>query len=299
MDEARPWPAAGEPERIREVGVRRYRNGAWASEADEVAAEEPFEIRVAGQSVAMIMRTPGHDRYLAAGFLVGEGIIATADDVLSITGALDRDGFPQPNVLDLRLRPELESSDRLWQRNFTVTSSCGLCGKASIESARVVAPPVAATATVRTATLLGLEARLRAAQAVFARTGGLHAAGLFDCQGNLVLHHEDVGRHNAVDKIVGQLLLEGRLPVGDALLLVSGRASFELLQKAAIAAIPIFVAVGAPSSLAVEMASDSQITLIGLLRPDRFVVYTHPHRVTSGSFDCCADRAGVESGEPS
>jgi FdhD protein len=282
MGEARPWPAAGEPERIREVEVRRYRDGAWASEADEVAAEEPLEIRVAGRSVAMIMRTPGHDRCLAAGFLVGEGIVATADDVLSITEALDRDGFPQPNVLDLRLRPELEASDRLWHRNFTVSSSCGLCGKTSIEAARVVAPPVAAPATVRTSTLLGLEARLRAAQAVFARTGGLHAAGLFDCLGNLLLHHEDVGRHNAVDKIVGQLLLERHLPIGDALLLVSGRASFELLQKAAIAAIPVFVAVGAPSSLAVEMASASQITLIGLLRPDRFVVYTHPNRVIAG-----------------
>jgi FdhD protein len=261
------------------VEVRRFREGTWASQTDEVAAEEPFEIRVAGRSLTVIMRTPGHDRYLAAGFLVGEGIIATGDDLVSMAAGLDREGFPEPNVLDLRLRPEVEASERLWQRAFPVNSSCGLCGKASIEAARVVALPVAAIALVRTAALLGLEAKLRAAQAVFARTGGLHAAGLFDRAGRLLLHHEDVGRHNAVDKVVGQLLLEDRLPAGDAILLVSGRSSFELLQKAAIAGIPVFVAVGAPSSLAVEMAAASEITLVGLLRPDRFVVYTRPDRI--------------------
>lgn len=274
-----PWPAGGDPERVRELTVRRYRDGQVTETADEVAAEEPFEIRVADRSVAVIMRTPGDDLFLAAGFLLGEGIIHSADDVVSCQLGLDRDGFPQRNVLDLRLRPDLEESDRLWRRNFYVTSSCGLCGTASIEAAQTEASPVPFGASTSAATLLGLEPKLRAAQAVFARTGGLHAAGLFDCQGNLLAQHEDVGRHNAVDKVFGRMLLDRRLPLSDTILMVSGRASFELLQKAAIAGVPIFVAVGAPSSLAVELAAASSVTLVGMLRLGRFVIYTCPERI--------------------
>lgn len=277
---AHPWPGGDDPERVREVSVTRYQEGAWDQALDEVAAEEPFEVRVGGRSVAVIMRTPGHDRDLAAGFLVGEGIIASRDDIRSIQPGLDRDGFPQPNVLDLRLRPEIEASERLWQRNFFVSSSCGLCGKASIEAAQVLVRPIPPGGSFSAAALLGLDEKLRAAQRVFSRTGGLHAAGLFDRAGNLLVHHEDVGRHNAVDKVVGRLLFDGKLPARDAVLMVSGRASFELLQKAAVAGIPIFAAVSAPSSLAVEMAVAANVTLVGYLRPGRFVIYSGPERIS-------------------
>lgn len=283
---APPWPASDDPERVREVRVARFEQGEWSEAVDEVAAEEPFEIRVGGRSVALIMRTPGDDLCLAIGFLAGEGVVATREDVLSVEPGLDRDGFPEANVLDIRLHPELKASERLWQRNFFVSSSCGLCGKASIEAARLHLPPIASDGSISTAVLLELAGRLRAAQAVFARTGGLHAAGLFDLDGNLLIHHEDVGRHNAVDKVVGQLLLAHHLPARDAVLMLSGRASFELLQKAANAGIGIVAAVGAPSSLAVEMAAASNITLIGYLRSGRFVVYTGRERVSS------ADRQG-------
>lgn len=277
---AHPWPAGDDPDRVREVSVTRYQGGAWDQAADEVAAEEPFEVRVAGRSVAVIMRTPGHDRDLAAGFLVGEGIVTSRDDIVSVASGLDRDGFPQPNVLDLRLRPEIETSERLWQRNFFVSSSCGLCGKASIDATRVLVAPIPSGEPLNAAILLRLDEKLRAAQRVFSRTGGLHAAGLFDRAGNLLVHHEDVGRHNAVDKVVGRLFFEGKLPARDAVLMVSGRASFELLQKTAIAGIPIFAAVGAPSSLAVEMAVAANVTLVGYLRPGRFVIYSGPERIS-------------------
>lgn len=287
MLEASSWPSGDDPERVREVRVTRFAHGEWSETADEVAAEEPFEVRVGGRSVALIMRTPGHDVFLAVGFLTGEGVIARREDVLSVKPALDRDGFPQPNVLDARLRPELEASERLWQRNFVVSSSCGLCGKASIEAARFEVPPIPPGKAVSVEVLLGLDTKLRDAQAVFARTGGLHAAGLFDLDGNLLVHHEDVGRHNAVDKVVGQLLLDNQLPARDSVLMLSGRASFELLQKAANAGIGIAAAVGAPSSLAVEMAATCNVTLIGYLRSGRFVVYSGFERVAKSRCQPC------------
>lgn len=273
-------PNSNDSERIVDVAVRRHEHGQVVESFDEVAIEEPFEVRIGGRSVALIMRTPGHDRYLTAGFLLAEGIISSADDVVGWQPGLDRDGFPEANVLDLRLRPGLAVADRIGERNFAVTSSCGLCGKASIDSARIRANPVSSSVTIASQTLLGLDAKLRAAQRVFARTGGLHAAGLFDRAGNLVTLHEDVGRHNAVDKVFGQLLLERQLPANRYILMVSGRASFELIQKAAIAGVSIFAAVGAPSSLAVEMALASEMTLIGMLRPGRFVTYSRPDRLT-------------------
>ena len=277
--ETRPWPAGEDPLRVRALTVRRWRDGDARDVEDEVAAEEPFELRVAGRGVAMIMRTPGDDRSLATGFLLSEGVIRSADDIVSCQPALDRDGFPEANVLDFRLRPELETSDLLGRRNFSVSSSCGLCGIATIDAARLLAPTVRSEATVSAQVLQDLETSLRAAQAIFRRTGGLHAAGLFDCQGHLIAHHEDVGRHNAVDKLFGQMLLERRLPLDDAILLVSGRASFELLQKTAMAGVPIFVAIGAPSSLAIELAQATGVTLIGLLRAESFVIYSWPERI--------------------
>ncbi len=288
-------PTASDPDRVLEVPVRRLVGRQLVASVDEVVAEEPLEIQIAGRPIALIMRTPGHDGYLAAGFLLAEGIVATPDDVQSIEPGVDREGFPQANVVSLRLRPELEASDRLGDRHFAVSSSCGLCGKASIAAAQIHAPPVRSAARVDVMVLLSLDATLRASQAVFRRTGGAHAAGLFECTGRLVVAHEDVGRHNAVDKVIGQMFLERRLPLDQTILLVSGRASFELLLKAAVAEIPIFVAVGAPSSLAVEMAQASQITLVGLLRPGRFVVYTYPERVVeTASSIAGVDRPDVE-----
>jgi FdhD protein len=267
------------PDRAVEVQVRRYANGFLGDTSDEVAVEEPLELRVAGRSVAVIMRTPGQDAYLAVGFFLSEGIIRAPGDVCSIELGADRDGFPLANVLELRLRPELEAADQFRGRAFSVSAACGLCGTASIAAIRSDFPPVNSPGTVNPSILLDLEASLRAAQAVFQRTGGLHAAGLFDLQGRLITMHEDVGRHNAVDKVVGEQFLTDHVPLGDSILLASGRASFELLQKSAIAGISIFAAVGAPSSLAIELADIAGITLIGLLRANRFVIYSHPERV--------------------
>lgn len=261
------------------VPVSRLTAEGLIETSDEVAAEDPFEIRINGRSVAVIMRTPGHDAFLTAGFLYAEGIVRSADDFLAVGFAPDRDGFPQGNVYEVRLRPELEGSDRLWTRHFTTTASCGLCGKASIESTQARIVPNPDTSTISVTTLLSLSAKLRAAQTIFSRTGGLHAAGLFDLAGNLRVIHEDVGRHNAVDKVIGQMLLAGGLPLPQTILLVSGRASFELIQKAALAGISIFAAIGAPSSLAVELAEAGRLTVVGMLRPGRFLVYTHPERI--------------------
>jgi len=279
-------------ERAIEVMVRRYQSGVINEATDEVAVEEPFEIRVANQPVSLIMRTPGDDRSLSAGFLFAEGIIQSADDILSVEFAPDQDGFPQENVLNYRLRPNLEASTALWTRNFPTTASCGLCGKASIDAARVNLAPISDRSDIPEPVLGTLDAKLRSAQAIFSRTGGLHAAGLFDLEGNLVAVHEDVGRHNAVDKVVGERLLGRHLPLSGSILLVSGRASFELIQKAARAGIPIFAAIGAPSSLAVELAESVGIMLIGLLRPGRFVVYSHPERMT----DCPGGSSQAETG---
>ncbi len=274
-----PWPAGEDPDRVRDVVIHRYALGQVSQANDEVAAEEPLEIQVDGQTLAVIMRTPGHDEFLAAGFLMSEGIIRDADAVASVGLGLDRDGFPQPNVLDVRLRPAIERAQTLRRREFYVSSSCGLCGTSSVEAVRVRIDPLPVGSVTSPDVLVGLETKIRAYQSIFSRTGGLHAAGLFDAAGTLIVAHEDVGRHNAVDKVLGQMLLERRLPLRDRILMVSGRASFELVQKAAIAGVPILAAVGAPSSLAIEMAAASHLTLIGLLRQGRFNVYTYPERI--------------------
>jgi FdhD protein len=276
------WPtvaAQGDPDRVREVQVRRYQNGHFATAADDVAAEEPLAIQVANESLAVIMRTPGHDVALACGFLLSEGIVRRRSDILGARPALDRDGYPQPNALDISLSADRADVAMRQSRRFPVTSSCGVCGARTIEEACAHTAPIRTDAHVSPADLLGLEASLREAQRVFARTGGLHAAGLFDLAGQLVLAREDVGRHNAVDKVVGEMLLADKLPLASSILLVSGRASFELVQKAAVGGIPFLAAVGAPSSLAVEAATALGLTLVGLLREQRFVVYTWPERI--------------------
>jgi FdhD protein len=251
---------------------------------DTLAGEEPLELRVGGTSLAVTMRTPGADFDLAAGFLVSEGVVSRNDELVAMRYCAGKgdDGVNRFNVLDLSLAPNVAPPDESVARAFFTTSSCGLCGKASIDAVRtrsrfdVHDDPL----KVSSALLASLPARLREAQQVFEKTGGLHAAGLFDLNGNLLALREDVGRHNAVDKVVGWALREEKLPLRETILLVSGRASFELVQKAAMAGLPMLCAVSAPSSLAADLADELGITLVGFLRDPSMVVYTRPERVT-------------------
>jgi len=259
--------------------VLRVRNGSRQELPDDLAAEEPLEIRLGGRAVAVTMRTPGHDAELAAGFLVTEGIVHPAD-VAGVRECRSEEG--DGGVADVLLRPGASPSGG-WQRNFYATSSCGVCGKASIEAVRVAAGPVADGPAITESVLKALPDRLREAQRVFDRTGGLHAAGLFTPDGDLVVLREDVGRHNAVDKVVGRAALDGGLPLSDRILLASGRASFEILQKALVAGIPVVAAVSAPSSLAVRLARESNMTLIGFLRPGGFNVYAGGERLAGAA----------------
>ncbi|WP_409328754.1 formate dehydrogenase accessory sulfurtransferase FdhD [Trujillonella humicola] len=264
--------------------VLRIRGEHRTTRPDTVAAEEPLEIRLSGTPLAVTMRTPGDDFDLVHGFLATEGVIATEADVLALRycDSVDADGRNTYNVVDVDLAAGVEPPDTALDRNFLTSSSCGVCGKASIDAIRTRTRHDVAADGVRLplATLLALPDRLRAAQQVFDRTGGLHAAGLFTAGGELVSLREDVGRHNAVDKVVGDALRAGRLPLAGHVLLVSGRASFELTQKAAMAGIPVLAAVSAPSSLAVELAADAGITLVGFLRGDGCNVYTRPDRLS-------------------
>ena len=259
---------------------------ANVSVRDALAGEEPLEIRVRGRSLAVTMRTPGDDFDLAAGFLVSEGVISRSHELTAMrycAGAGD-DGINRYNVLDLSLASDVPSPDDRVARAFFTTSSCGLCGKASIDAVRTRSRyDVGDDAVVVTAEfLVALPSRLRQAQAIFDTTGGLHAAALFDAStGDLLVLREDVGRHNAVDKVVGWALREGRLPLRGVVLLVSGRASFELVQKAAMAGVPMLCAVSAPSSLAADLADELGLTLVGFLRDPSFVVYSHAHRVAT------------------
>ena len=277
-------PRPFDPAQTVDVRVHRFESGQWQATDDEVATEEPLEIRLNGDSLAVIMRTPGADSCLAMGFLLAEGIIGSISDIEGWRIGQDRDGFPDANTIDFRLR---SGSARLntANRQFIVSSSCGRCGTATIAAAMAHSAAIELdlpNQTIAVAELLSLDLKLRVEQAVFSRTGGLHAAGLFDRFGHLLAVQEDVGRHNAVDKIIGEQAIARHLPLSGTVLLVSGRASFELVQKAAVAGIPILAAVGAPSSLAVELARASQITLVGLLRNRRFVTYSHPERIAVG-----------------
>jgi FdhD protein len=247
--------------------VDALRLPAGATEHDAVAVEEPLEIRIAGEPVAVTMRTPGHDEELALGFCVTEGLEPSSarapDDLAANTVEVEAAGFDPERV----------------RRHFYTSSSCGVCGKGAIEAVEVAAPRVTSGLTVAGVVVASLPERLREAQRVFAATGGLHATGLFDATADLVCLREDVGRHNAMDKVVGWAFGEGLLPLADNVLCVSGRLSFELVQKAAVAGCPVLAAVGAPSSLAIELATDRGITLCGWVRDGRLSVYSEPWRI--------------------
>ncbi len=249
------------------------------SQNDTLAREEPLEIRVRGRAVAVTMRTPGHDRELAAGFLLTEGILHKTSDVVEIAPCLQ--GETPENTLNVFLAPSVEVNFERLTRHVFASSSCGMCGKASIESVQQHFPPVESRLTVPAELLAGLPAKMKAAQAAFARTGGLHAAAIFDAQGDLIVLREDVGRHNAVDKILGYGLLENKLPFDAQVLLVSGRSSFEIMQKALAGRIPIICAISAPSSLAVEFARDSGQTLVGFLRGETMNLYSGAERIVT------------------
>ncbi len=272
------------------IEIRKSRDGKRRALADAVAVEEPLEIRLgystpggrALKSLSITMRTPGDDRALAAGFLYTESIIRQAADIASI----DVCGPPAPdtgsrNVVRVELGPDVAVDLGRLQRHFYTTSSCGVCGKASLDALRVtgVTPPPAGKPAFREAVITAMPGKLRAAQRTFEVTGGLHAAGAFDERGTLVAVTEDVGRHNAVDKLVGRLLLDDRLPARDLGIIVSGRASFELMQKALVAGMPLLAAVSAPSSLAVSLAREFGMTLIGFLRGESFNIYSGEERV--------------------
>ncbi|HWE63833.1 MAG TPA: formate dehydrogenase accessory sulfurtransferase FdhD [Chloroflexota bacterium] len=264
--------AQDDPERIITTPIQRWQGDACVEDDDALAVEEPLEVRLGASPLAVIMRTPGHDEELAVGFLHGEGIVRSRADLVTVRLWQDEHGAFAQNRVTITLRQQA-AAPGAWQRQFYATSSCGMCGKASIEAALSLAPPLARRLEVAPETLYAFPDRLRAAQAVFDRTGGLHAAGLFDLAGNLLALREDVGRHNAVDKLIGRALLDGALPLSERILLVSGRVSFEILQKALVARIPLIAAVSAPSSLAVSVARRTNIALIGFLRAGRLNVY--------------------------
>jgi FdhD protein len=250
---------------------------------ETVVVEEPLEIRVNSSPITVTMRTPGSDFELAQGFLLTEGIIADRDDVVAIRycGGTGPDGANTYNVLDITLASTVPTPDLDVTRNFYTTSSCGVCGKASLDAVRLTSryhpgdQPLAIAAHV----LTGLPKQLRSAQKVFASTGGLHAAALFDVDGTMLAVREDIGRHNAVDKVIGWALENDRIPLNTAVLLVSGRASFELTQKAVMSGVPVLAAVSAPSSLAVDLACESGLTLVAFLRGDSMNVYARPDRI--------------------
>jgi len=276
----------------RDVQIEALRDAGNARRSDVIAVEEPLEIRLmrdglpeadenggTGRSISITMRTPGNDAELAVGFLFGEGLLHEARDVIDT-------GFcgPTGNILRVTVRADLPLDLARVTRNFYTTSSCGVCGKASIEAvtANTGDRRIASELIVRESVLRGLPDTLRAAQAGFAETGGMHAVGLFTPEGRLIASREDVGRHNAMDKLVGASLLAGELPWRDHVVLLSGRASFELLQKATMAGAPVVAAIGAPSTLAVEMAESAGVTLVAFLRPAGCNVYSNTWRVRPG-----------------
>jgi FdhD protein len=259
------------------VPIRRIRGEDTEFTQDLLAVEEPLEIRIDSRNLAITMRTPGHDFELTAGFLFSEGILEDRSQIASIEWA----GDPKANIVNVALTPGVELDLSRTERNFYMTSSCGVCGKASIQMLECCCPVLPQHGLqVPPEVLHGLPDTLGKAQPVFGRTGGLHAAALFDVAGSLQSLREDVGRHNALDKLIGAEFLAGRLPLHDRILLVSGRASFELVQKAVMAGIPLMAAVGAPSSLAVRTALRFGMTLLGFVRNGRFNIYSGENRLT-------------------
>lgn len=274
-------PAAKTPAEVWVV-----KEGRGQTRSDQLATEEPLEIRLlagpAKQTVAVTMRTPGADFELAAGFLCGEGILHARDEIARIAYCFDAEvpSDQQYNIVNVSLRADALPDLATLERHFYTTSACGVCGKASLDALRVRGCPVASPGPeVSAEVVTSLPDKLRKAQGIFEMTGGLHGAALFDAHGDLVAVREDVGRHNAMDKLIGWALLDGRLPLANHIVMVSGRASFELLQKCAVAGIPIFCAVSAPSSLAVMVARDFRLTLVGFLRGERFNIYAGHERI--------------------
>lgn len=266
------------------VPIHKLEDRTIAERTDDVATEEPLEIRLAGgggtESLAVTMRTPGNDFELAAGFLFSEGIITSADDIATISYCIDPDvdALQQYNIVNVELRAERRTGHERLQRHFIMNSACGVCGKATIESLQMRAAPIVDHVQIDPAIVLRLPETMRRAQRIFSSTGGLHACALFKSDGTLIALREDVGRHNALDKLIGWAALNRRTPLRGCIALVSGRASFELVQKCVVAAIPVLCAVSAPSSLAVDLANAFGITLAGFVREGRANVYSAVNR---------------------
>jgi FdhD protein len=282
-------------ESVKEHEATRWRGGAVSRDLDSLAVEEPLEIRLAGRRFTLTMRTPGHDQELAAGFLLAEGFVAAADELDEIRPVIGPTGAAEENAIDVILRvPAARLRERL-KRNFVMSSSCGVCGKTSIEAIERRIAPIEDRVRISSSAILKLPAIMREAQALFSATGGLHAAALFELPEphrngakngdapppTLTVLREDVGRHNAVDKVVGYSLLRGMVPLSRAVMMVSGRTSFEIVQKVAAAGVPILCAVSAPSSLAVELAQELGVTLVGFLREPNFNVYACAERIVA------------------
>ncbi|HJU27843.1 MAG TPA: formate dehydrogenase accessory sulfurtransferase FdhD [Candidatus Binataceae bacterium] len=271
-------------ESVRSHPALKWRDGVASGGPDQLAVEEPLEIRLAGRRFTLTMRTPGNDEELAAGFLLAEGFISSREELGEIRRVRGRNGAPEANVIDIVLSvPAAALRERL-KRNFMVSSSCGMCGKSGIEAIQRRLEPLPEGPRIAARTLLRLPMTMREGQQVFTATGGLHAAALFEIgaageSARMIVLREDVGRHNAVDKAVGYALMHRMVPLANAIMLVSGRLSFEIVQKAAAAGVPILCAVSAPSSLAVELAEEVGMTLVGFLRASNFNIYTGQERI--------------------
>jgi FdhD protein len=264
--------------RAQSVKVIRLDPRARGEETDEVAVEEPLEIQVEGHSIAVVMRTPGNDRELAAGFALSEGVIRGKNEIFEITACLTS-GQTAKNVINIALRDPTRFDSTRFTRHFFSSSSCGICGKATIEAVQREFPPITSATTIAAEVLPTLPQKLAAAQETFQRTGGLHACALFNPAGELLLVREDVGRHNALDKLIGHELLANELPLVERILLLSGRVSFEMTQKAMAAGIAIIAAISAPTSLAIEFALANNQTLVGFLRGEKMNIYAGSQRL--------------------
>jgi FdhD protein len=278
--------AEGVSESVRDHPALKWRDGVATGEPDHLAIEEPLEIRLGGRRFTLTMRTPGHDEELAAGFLLAEGFIASREELGEVRRVRGAKGAPEPNAIDIILNVPAAGLRQRLKRNFVVTSSCGVCGKTSIEALERRIAPLADGPQVSARTLFRLPAMMREAQRAFSATGGLHAAALFRIgaageDARMIVLREDVGRHNAVDKAIGHALGHDMVPLAGAIMMVSGRLSFEIVQKVAAAGAPILCAVSAPSSLAVELAEEVGMTLVGFLREPNFNIYARPERIVA------------------
>jgi FdhD protein len=260
--------------------VLKFRGRQLLPAQDSLAVEEPLEIRLGGIGFSVTMRTPGHDEELVAGLLLSEGIVQGPDGIDVLARYPDPEAGPGlGNVMNVLLKGDVRVARERLRRSLVTSSSCGVCGKVTIDSLTAARPPVASDAVVPASLFTRIATAMETAQPTFRKTGGLHAAGLFDLEGRMLVQREDIGRHNAVDKVLGHMLLAGRLPLDRHVLMVSGRASFEIMQKAWVARVPMVAAVSAPSSMAVQMALAARMTLVGFLRPGSFNVYAGGERI--------------------